>query len=1043
MTLAISRGETASAAPYSSIVRAILDSVDRFPEGQFVHAKRNGLFSTASYRQTLQNARCLARALQRHGLKAGDGLVINLRNSENFIPALWAALLVGLVAVPLVQLAGKQLGAPRRREIFSFLSSVLHDGYVITDDPDLKGALAAAAPGLKALSFDELNEEKQPAEIVESHEGHDGVRLAVLTSGTTAQPKLVGLSESAVLARWWAKVPDARDAAAFLSWSPFDHIMGLGLAAPNLGRKIHLDAEWFAANPLSWLDVIEQTGATHATMTNFGMSLIVEALKNEPMRRWDLSRVRKIGIGAEQISRPLCQSFLSLLTPFGLCEESIILGYGLTECGPVAGGGAVFSSDGAGEGPVVLDRPTAGHAVRIVGDDGTVLAEDAIGLIEVQGPTMTCGYVGDEEGTARLLTADGWLRTGDLGLLRNGFLTVAGREKDQIVINAKKFSCLEIEKTIISQSRYRQVYAAPLRDDLTRRSPAVGKPLAIFVVDESGESHDLADTAAEIRSIVTSAYQFAPSVVGLINSEDVPRTSLGKVQRFTLAALVDDPCFGGKLHSLAKPPVDVVPDTKLTGIERTITEIWSRLLKCSPAIDQHSDFFALGGDSILALQMCFAIEERFGLHLPLEDLAERSTLSDFVNFVSARIKHAPEYRTADPSSQSVSTLPDRIVERMSGLLAHWPGQETSKGSFLRRMGRIQEGTPVFWCLQTEEEALQFGQVVGAHRPAFAMRSGYLFLDYGAPIAKAFVARYVEEIKQAHPAGPYVIGGNCQGAIVALEVARALLAEGRQVQLLAVADTLIADLFEGHPFAAPVALLLPNRSKFNPYRKFMFPDAGLKKLFPAGHKTSVLSAGYAAIMLGKAGEHLAQNLEEAIAWSVLQSSQDMSGRICGGYPESIYAGAIAGPYSKLVVRPGQPFRVDVTVYNHSPLDWRPFDESGIALGNHWLSRNGEVIIWSDGRTPLTETIVPGARGRMLIDIVAPHKPGLYLLEFDLVEEGIRWFSEKYMVPLHVSVVVEDSLAALSNEIWKTSGWRRWLRASRRSLAAKLRSTQGRH
>ena len=121
MTLAISRGETASAVPYSGIARAILDSVDRFPEGQFVHAKRNGVLSTTSYRQMLQNARCLAGALQRRGLKAGDGLIINLRNSDNFIPALWAALFVGLVAVPLVQNAGKHLGAPRRKEIFSFL----------------------------------------------------------------------------------------------------------------------------------------------------------------------------------------------------------------------------------------------------------------------------------------------------------------------------------------------------------------------------------------------------------------------------------------------------------------------------------------------------------------------------------------------------------------------------------------------------------------------------------------------------------------------------------------------------------------------------------------------------------------------------------------------------------------------------------------------------------------------------------------------------------------------------------------------------------
>ena len=219
MTPAISRGEPANRVPYSTLTHALLDAVDRFPEGQFVHAIRHGTLSTISYRDTLQNAKRLALALQRRGLKAGDDLVINLRNSENFIPALWAALLSNLLAVPLVQNASKQFGATRRREIFSFLNSVLSDGYILTDDPDLTDTPDAAASGLKILQFDELNNERQPAEIAMISENQGGAQLAVLTSGTTAQPKLVGLTADAVLARWWAKVPDARDAVTFLSWS--------------------------------------------------------------------------------------------------------------------------------------------------------------------------------------------------------------------------------------------------------------------------------------------------------------------------------------------------------------------------------------------------------------------------------------------------------------------------------------------------------------------------------------------------------------------------------------------------------------------------------------------------------------------------------------------------------------------------------------------------------------------------------------------------------------------------------------------------------
>ena len=154
---------------------------------------------------------------------------------------------------------------------------------------------------------------------------------------------MVGLKEGAVLARWWPKLPDGGSTSAFLSWSPFDHVMGLGLAAPNLKRKVHLDAEFFVANPLLWLDAMEETRATHATMTNFGLSLIVRAVEADPERSWQLGDIRKIGVGAEPVSPALCRRFLDCLAPFGLRKDAIILGYGLTECGPVVGGGTPFS----------------------------------------------------------------------------------------------------------------------------------------------------------------------------------------------------------------------------------------------------------------------------------------------------------------------------------------------------------------------------------------------------------------------------------------------------------------------------------------------------------------------------------------------------------------------------------------------------------------------------------------------------------------------------------------------------------------------------
>ena len=101
MTLAIAYGESVEAAPYASLRDAIIGATARIPDGRFIHAKANAPHRTSTYRETLEMAAGLAAGLRERGMRPGDGLIINLRNSEDFIPALWASALAGFVAVPL------------------------------------------------------------------------------------------------------------------------------------------------------------------------------------------------------------------------------------------------------------------------------------------------------------------------------------------------------------------------------------------------------------------------------------------------------------------------------------------------------------------------------------------------------------------------------------------------------------------------------------------------------------------------------------------------------------------------------------------------------------------------------------------------------------------------------------------------------------------------------------------------------------------------------------------------------------------------------
>ena len=123
------------------------------------------------------------------------------------------------------------------------------------------------------------------------------------------------------------------------------------------------------------------------------------------------------------------------------------------------------------------------------------------------------------------------------------------------------------------------------------------------------------------------------------------------------------------------------------------------------------------------------------------------------------------------------------------------------------LGLNPSGTkpPIFWCLQTNWELRQLARYLGSDQPVYGMRSGYLVMHYSEANTAALAKRYIEEIFQISESGPFLIAGNCQGGIVAVEIARQLQKAGRQVRLLILLDAVFPELLNGEPYAGPVAL----------------------------------------------------------------------------------------------------------------------------------------------------------------------------------------------------------------------------------------------
>jgi long-chain acyl-CoA synthetase len=198
-------------------------------------------------------------------------------------------------------------------------------------------------------------------------------------------------------------------------------------------------------------------------------------------------------------------------------------GYGLTEASPVVSTSAV----GAAERPGSIGPPLLGVELRLVDVDGAdVLAGDP-GEIWVRGPNVFKGYWHDDDATARVLTPDRWLRTGDIAVADDdGWLSLVDRSKDLVIVSGFNVYPAEVEEVLMEHPAVEE--AAVVGEP----HPRTGETVVAFVVAKSGHTIDRRDLLRFAQQRL-ARYKL-PTRVEVV--ESVPRTFAGKVVRRVLAA---------------------------------------------------------------------------------------------------------------------------------------------------------------------------------------------------------------------------------------------------------------------------------------------------------------------------------------------------------------------------------------------------------------------------------------------------------------------------------------------------------------------------
>jgi fatty-acyl-CoA synthase len=532
-----------------------LDYAAQGLKGLNFHDARGKLVRRYAFAELRDDALAAAYRLTARGVRPGDRVALIAETAPDFAALFFGALYAGAWPVPLP--LPTSFGG--RESYIEQLAVQLRssDPSLLLYPEELAGLTAAAAQaaGVKALAWETFGRGDAGARELPVPSPED-VAYLQYSSGSTRFPHGVVVTHRALLSNLAAhshgmKVgPGDRG----VSWLPFYHDMGLvGCFLSPIANQMSVDylkTEDFARRPLAWLDLISRNeGTTMSYSPSFGYDICARRVSSQMnvAERFDLSRWRVAGNGADMIRPDVMQAFVDVFAPAGFKASSFLPSYGLAEATlavsimPPGEGIVVEMVEEtllAGGGPGERNRPQRYRAVvncgrparemevEIRGDDGSRLSEREIGKVHCRGPSVMVGYFRDDEATAACLDADGWLDTGDMGYLSDGYLYIVGRAKDMIIINGKNHWPQDIEWAVEQLPGFKagDIAAFAITTPGGEETPAVLVQCRTSDAEERGRLRDM--IRERVRAITG-----INCVIELVPPRSLPRTSSGKLSR--------------------------------------------------------------------------------------------------------------------------------------------------------------------------------------------------------------------------------------------------------------------------------------------------------------------------------------------------------------------------------------------------------------------------------------------------------------------------------------------------------------------------------
>ncbi|HQT21504.1 MAG: hypothetical protein B7X86_01100 [Sphingobacteriales bacterium 17-39-43] len=684
---------------YKNVVSILLERHNDSLQKQLTFVKDSQTEDSITYSELINGAKKLLSYIQAKGIKKGDELIIQLEDNRRFLIAFTACLLGNIIAVPLV--TGTQ---DEHKKKVKNVWAKMKSPYLLGDTEVLKRLEDFFSDPFHADSkwwkniqhtvyeWPSTIHEVADAEIDENALSND-IAYLQFSSGSTGDPKGVIVSHANILHNTDSLLNSSESSSdeTIVSWLPLSHDMGLVgcFLAGILGNQtlVLIPTNLFIRNPIIWMEKIHQHRGNISFSPNFGYKYFLqEWQKKRPLVNWDLSCLRIIYNGAEQISPVIINDFILALEEQSLRKTSMMPCYGLAEATlavsfhqpgtPVKmlitdrlqlgiGNTIIILSDHSDKSISLVScgKPIQHVQVRISSEKGVLLPANTIGLIEIKGANVTEGYYQEESNQP--FSPDQWLFTGDIGFLHDDELYVVGRFKEMIIINGVNYYPYDLEKVLEATDSQKfaltkVAVAGILLKDQNQES------LIVFVTFRSN-----GETFKPIEELVrrTIMKHFGLVVSDVVAVKRIPKTTSGKLQRRKLAE--------DYIINLQPKVIDKHSPTT-TGMYQEekvfIQTIHSEILKLYGFTDIKNDqaLVEQGFDSLRGTELITALNKILGINLSPTIVYEYPTITELANYLT-QIKSGSKKEIVGNSKNLTSYEPVAII----GMSCVFPGGANS------------------------------------------------------------------------------------------------------------------------------------------------------------------------------------------------------------------------------------------------------------------------------------------------------------------------------------------------------------------------------